>query len=47
MKARIVLCGGISGYNATKPGPANLITLRARLEGFIVLALHASCGRSH
>jgi len=42
MKARIVMCGGISGYNATEPepGPANLmnlITLRARMEGFIVL----------
>lgn len=42
MKARIVMCGGISGYNATEPvpGPANLmnlIVLRARMEGFIVL----------
>ena len=40
MKARIVLCGGISGYNATEPGLANLmnlITPPARMEGFIVL----------
>jgi NADPH-dependent curcumin reductase CurA len=41
-KARIVLCGGISGYNATEvqPGPTNLMNLvimRARMEGFIVL----------
>ncbi|MEM6707770.1 MAG: NADP-dependent oxidoreductase [Pseudomonadota bacterium] len=42
MKARVVLCGGISGYNATKPipGPTNLMNLvimRARMEGFIVI----------
>jgi NADPH-dependent curcumin reductase CurA len=42
LKARIVMCGGISGYNATEPvpGPSNLmnvITNRARMEGFIVL----------
>ena len=42
MRARIVLCGGISGYNATEaqPGPTNLMNLvimRARMEGFIVL----------
>ncbi len=42
MKARVVLCGGISGYNATAPvpGPANimnLVVMRARMEGFIVL----------
>lgn len=42
MKARVVLCGGISGYNATAPipGPANLMNLvimRARMEGFIVI----------
>ena len=40
--ARVVLCGGISRYNATGPldGPANyfnLIFRRARMEGFIVL----------
>ncbi len=42
LKARIVMCGGISGYNATEPvpGPTNLmnvVTNRARMEGFIVL----------
>jgi len=40
--ARIVLCGMISQYNATRaaPGPRNLVSLliqRARIEGFIVL----------
>jgi len=38
---RIVLCGMISGYNATfpTPGPSNIflaITKRLRLQGFIV-----------
>ena len=42
MRARVVLCGGISGYNATAPipGPANLMNLvvmRGRMEGFIVI----------
>lgn len=42
MRARVVLCGGISGYNAEAPipGPANLMNLvinRARMEGFIVI----------
>ena len=42
MRARVVLCGGISAYNATEvqPGPSNLMNLvimRARMEGFIVL----------
>ena len=42
LRARVVLCGGISGYNATEPvpGPANLMNLvtnRARMEGFIIL----------
>ena len=41
-RARVVLCGGISGYNATEPPPGptnlmNLITRRGRMEGFIVL----------
>lgn len=42
LKARIVLCGGISQYNATGPvsGPANylaLISARAKMEGFVVI----------
>lgn len=42
MRARVVLCGGISGYNATDPipGPSNLMNLvimRGRMEGFIVI----------
>lgn len=42
MHARVVLCGGISAYNATEPvpGPSNLMNLvimRARMEGFIVI----------
>jgi NADPH-dependent curcumin reductase CurA len=40
--ARIVMCGGISGYNEKEPpaGPHNLMNLilqRARMEGFIVI----------
>ncbi|MGH9800666.1 MAG: NADP-dependent oxidoreductase, partial [Blastocatellia bacterium] len=42
LRARIALCGLISGYNATEPVPgpynfANILVQRARLEGFIVL----------
>jgi len=42
LRARIVLCGGISQYNATgvPVGPANylsLISSRARMEGFVVI----------
>ncbi len=42
MKARVVLCGGISSYNATElpPGPKNIMMLiirRARMEGFLIL----------
>ncbi|MEZ5503379.1 MAG: NADP-dependent oxidoreductase [Halioglobus sp.] len=41
-RARVVLCGGISRYNATGPVPGpvnyfNLVYRRARMEGFIVL----------
>lgn len=40
--ARVVICGGISRYNATGPIPGpknyfNLVFRRARMEGFIVL----------
>lgn len=37
---RIVMCGGISGYNKPVPGPANLmlaVKRRLRIEGFIVV----------
>ena len=42
MRARVVLCGGISSYNATEPQPGptnlmNLVIMRARMEGFIVI----------
>ncbi|MBW2665353.1 MAG: NADP-dependent oxidoreductase, partial [Deltaproteobacteria bacterium] len=42
MRARVVLCGGISRYNDEKPTPGpsnymNLIIQRARMEGFIIL----------
>ncbi len=43
LKARVVLCGGISsgyGIDALPPGPRNymqLVIMRARAEGFIVL----------
>ncbi len=42
MNARVIICGGISRYNATEPVPGpknyfNLVFRRARMEGFIVL----------
>ncbi|MBT4493833.1 MAG: NADP-dependent oxidoreductase [Gammaproteobacteria bacterium] len=42
MRARVLMCGGISGYNATEaiPGPSNLMNLigsRAHMEGFLVV----------
>ena len=41
LKARVVICGGTSGYNASEPpaGPRNygrLVIGRARMEGFLV-----------
>ena len=42
LKARIVLCGLISQYNASGPVPgpynfANVLMKRARIEGFIII----------
>jgi hypothetical protein len=42
LRARVVLCGGIANYNATEPQPGptnlmNLVIMRARMEGFIVI----------
>ncbi len=42
LKARVVLCGAISQYNATGPrrgieNTSSLITRRARMEGFLIL----------
>jgi NADPH-dependent curcumin reductase CurA len=42
MNARVVLCGGISAYNESDPPPGprnimNLVLMRARMEGFIVI----------
>lgn len=50
-RARVVLCGGISGYNDEKPrpGPSNLMNLvirRGRMEGFIVIDYVARFGEA-
>ena len=49
--ARVVLCGGISGYNAEvpEPGPSNLMNLvlrRGRMEGFIIIDYAARFGEA-
>jgi hypothetical protein len=50
-RARVVLCGGISGYNEATPppGPRNLMNLviqRGRMEGFIVIDYAARFGEA-
>jgi NADPH-dependent curcumin reductase CurA len=50
-KARVVMCGGISGYNEKEPppGPRNLMNViiqRARMEGFIVTDFAARFGEA-
>ena len=42
MRSRVVMCVGIANYNATTPQPGptnimNLVIMRSRMEGFIVL----------
>ena len=51
LKARIVICGAISGYNATAPipGPANYLALlvkRARMEGMLVMDYAKQYGKA-
>jgi len=51
MNARVVLCGGISGYNDENPAPGprnimNLVIQRGRMEGFIVLDYMARAGEA-
>jgi hypothetical protein len=42
LNARVILCGGIAGYNEVTPAPGpknimNLVITRSRMEGFIVI----------
>ena len=51
MKARVVICGAISGYNATDlpPGPRNYLALlvkSARMEGFVVTTYMGRAGEA-
>ena len=51
MHARIVMCGGISGYNDATPAPGprnlmNIVVQRARMEGFIVIDYFARMGEA-
>ena len=51
MKARVVICGAISVYNATDlpPGPRNYLNLlvqSARMEGFVVTTYAARAGEA-
>jgi hypothetical protein len=51
LRARVVLCGGISRYNEERPSPGpsnylNLVVQRARMEGFIVLDYAARFGEA-
>lgn len=51
LRGRVVMCGAISGYNDSvpAPGPNNLTTLismRGRMEGFIILDYFARSGEA-
>jgi NADPH-dependent curcumin reductase CurA len=51
LRGRVVLCGGISGYNEKQPPPGphnylNLIIQRGRMEGFLLLDYVARFGEA-